>query len=470
MNAGNINNLTWMVLEGNINDGFEDSLHFCGHILVAGLSWSQAECATLASAGWAASPADWADAISLIRAVWVAEGSGLNKLAWADEWLRVSEISVVRTLGAGDANVIHAGWAVWRADAAANVVVVLSALRVPEGTPLFALWLLLNVSSTSSVGSWLVAEGSVVEEFLWAEFPADFTIWLVSVLAWGDAVISDSYFAIWASALVDTNATAVSLFPAGIIGLLVPERLKLIISAILLLSLGLGSGLVGRGIVVGVVDGQVFGIMSLMRSDVSLLGCGDSLIVGSLGGNMVVSDVLLVLGFLWEISVDNVVLSVHGLVGFMNGLWVDVVVIVDDSVVVRVVSTEVFIVVISVVGITVVGISVVGITMVAILVLSIAIAVVEWVMVGGIITMAIPAVGVVSVSVGAVVSVVFGVATKVVSGESLTGVAVSLLMWHSVVVVVGDLGWAVTVVSVSVALAISVVCGINVPFGVVVSV
>jgi hypothetical protein len=332
-------------------------------------------------------------------------------------------------------------------------VVVLSALWVPEGTPLLALWLLLNVSSTSSVGSWLVAEGSVVEEFVWAEFPADFTIWLVSVLAWGNAVISDSYFAGWASALVDTNATAIGLLPAGIIGLLVPERLKLIISAVLLLSLALGGGLlVGWGIMVEVgIDGFVLGNVSLVGSDVCLLGCGDSLIVSGLGGNLVVSDVFLVLGFLWEITVDDVVLSVLGLVSLMEGLWVDVVVIVDDSVVSGVVGTEgsvavVTVVGISVVGVSMVGISVVGVSMVAILVLSIAIAVAEWVVVEGVLTVAI-AVSVVSVSM---VTVEFGVATEVVSRESGSSeVAVSLLVWH-----VG-VGVMVSVVSISVFSSVS---------------
>jgi len=330
-------------------------------------------------------------------------------------------------------------------------VVVLSALWVPEGTPLLALWLLLNVTSTSSVGSWLVAEGSVVEEFVWAEFPADFTIWLVSVLAWGDAVISDSYFAGWASALVDTNATAIGLLPAGIIGLLVPERLKLIISAVLLLSLALGGLLVGWGVVVEVgIDGFVLGNVSLVGSDVCLLGCGDSLIVSGLGGNLVVSDVFLVLGFLWEITVDDVVLSVLGLVSLMEGLWVDVVVIVDDSVVSGVVGTEG-----SVAVVTVVGISVVGVSMVAVLVLSIAIAVAEWVVVEGILTVAI-AVGVVSISV---VTVEFGVSTEVVSRESGSSeVAVSLLVWH-----VG-VGVMVSVVSVSVSGSVCV------PLGVVVSI
>ena len=440
MNASNINNLTWMVLEGDINDGFEDSLHFSRNILVAGLAWSQAEGSALGCSGWAASPADWADAISFIRAVWVAEGAGLNKLAWADEWCGVSDVSVVGALSAGDANVVHAGWAVWRADAAANVVVVLSALWVPEGAPLLALWLLLNVTSTSSVGGWLVAEGSVVEEFVWAEFPADLTIWLVAVLAWGHAVISDSYLTGWASALVDTNATAISLLPAGIIGLLVPERLKLIISAVLLLSLG--SLLVGWGVVVEVgIDGLVVGLVGLVGSNVCFLGSGDSLVVSGLGGNLVVGNVFLVLGFLWEVTVDNVVLSVLGLVSLMEGLWVDVVVVVDDSVVSGVVGTE------GSVAVVVVAISVVGVTVVAVLVLSIAVAVGEWVVVEGVVAIAV---AVVSVSV---VTVELGVSTEVVSSESGT----------SEVLVV------VSVVSVSVVLG-SVSVSVDVPVGVMVSI
>lgn len=307
------------------------------------------------------------------------------------------------------------------------------------------------MTSTSSVGSWLVAEGSVVEEFVWAEFPADFTIWLVSVLAWGNAVISDSYFAGWASALVDTNATAIGLLPAGIIGLLVPERLKLIISAVLLLSLALGGLLVGWGVVVEVgIDGFVLSNVSLVGSDVCLLGSRDSLIVSGLGGNLVVSDVFLVLGFLWEITVDDVVLSVLGLVSLMEGLWVDVVVIVDDSVVSGVVGTEG-----SVAVVTVVGISVVGVSVVAVLVLSIAIAIAEWVVVEGVLTVAI-AVGVVSISV---VTVEFGVSTEVVSRESGSSeIAVSLLVWH-----VG-VGVMVSVVSVSVSGSVCV------PLGVVVSI
>ena len=157
-----------------------------------------------------------------------------------------------------------------------------------------------------------------------------------------------------------------------------------------------------------------------------------------LSGNLVVGDVFLVLGFFWEVSVDDVVLSVLGLIGFVEGLWVNVVVIVDNSVVSRVVSTE-GAVVVTVMGISVVGISVVGVSVVAVLMLSIAIAVGEWVVVEGIMAL-------VSVSV---VTVEFGVASEVVAGESVTGIV-------AMVAVVG-----VAIVSVS------VVRGINVPLAVV---
>ena len=66
---------------------------------------------------------------------------------------------------------------------------------------------------------------------------ADFTIWLISILAWVDAVIPDSYFASRACALVDSDTTAIGLLPAGVVLFLIPKRLKVCINIIL--SLGL---------------------------------------------------------------------------------------------------------------------------------------------------------------------------------------------------------------------------------------
>lgn len=61
---------------------------------------------------------------------------------------------------------------------------------------------------------------------MWAEFPADFTIWFETVLARGNTMVSDSNFAYWACALVNANSAAVCLLPASVVSLLVPERLK----------------------------------------------------------------------------------------------------------------------------------------------------------------------------------------------------------------------------------------------------
>ena len=232
MDASDVDHFTWVVLEGNVNDGLEYRLDFLRHVRVAGLAWSQAESAAFSGSSWTSSPAHWPNSVSLVRAFWVAERSRLNELWWADKWSAVGEVSVVRVLGARDANVIHTSWAVWRANAASNVVEVLSALWVPEGSPFLVSWVLFNVARSSSVGGWFVAEGTVTEEFVRAKFPADLTIWLESVLAWGDAMVSDSYFTDWAGALVDTNASSVGLLPAGVILLLIPELLKVFISTI----------------------------------------------------------------------------------------------------------------------------------------------------------------------------------------------------------------------------------------------
>lgn len=64
VDASNINKFTWMVLKRNINDGLKDTLDFLGDVLVAGLARSQAESSTFSCAFWAASPADWTNAIS----------------------------------------------------------------------------------------------------------------------------------------------------------------------------------------------------------------------------------------------------------------------------------------------------------------------------------------------------------------------------------------------------------------------
>ena len=147
---------------------------------------------------------------------------------------------------------------------------------------------------------------------MWAEFPADFTIWLVSILAWRYAVISNSYFAGWAGALVDSNATTIGLLPAGVVCLLIPKLLKMLVCCIILgLSLlgWLCSGFRSRLLCLWVMS---WGFMV------------NWLVVKWL----VVSDVMVVGQMLWVVSINHMILSVFCLIGFMDCLWVHMMVIV----------------------------------------------------------------------------------------------------------------------------------------------
>ena len=109
---------------------------------------------------------------------------------------------------------------------------VISAFWVPKSSPFLVSWVLFNMAGSSSIGSWLVAESSVAEEFMWAKFPADFTIWFETVFAWRNTVVSDSYFTNWASALVNADTSSVCLLPASVILFLVPELGEVFISTI----------------------------------------------------------------------------------------------------------------------------------------------------------------------------------------------------------------------------------------------
>ena len=84
VDAGNVDHFTWVVLKGNVNDGLEYRLDFLRNVRVAGLSWSKAQGSAFSCASWASSPADWANTVSFIRAFWVAQRSGFNKLWWAN--------------------------------------------------------------------------------------------------------------------------------------------------------------------------------------------------------------------------------------------------------------------------------------------------------------------------------------------------------------------------------------------------
>ena len=104
----------------------------------------------------------------------IAKSSTLDLVFMADQ--RRACATRVSALGARDANINHAGWAVRGADAAANIMEALVALGVPEVAPLFAAWsALVHFSGTSSVGIRLVAVCTIVTEarVVWAVLPAD---------------------------------------------------------------------------------------------------------------------------------------------------------------------------------------------------------------------------------------------------------------------------------------------------------
>ena len=176
---------------------------------------------------------------------------------------------------------------------------------------------------------------------MWAKFPADFTIWLKSVFAWGNTVVSDSYFTHWAGALVNTNTSSVCLLPAGVIFLLIPELLEVLINIVLFLSLcllgWLSFGLFGSSwvvIVMMIIMGLVVWVMKWVMDIVMVLN--------SVFVMMVIMVVVMVpVMVLWVFSVNEMRLSMLGFISFMNGLWVDMMVIVVEESMLSMVETVV---------------------------------------------------------------------------------------------------------------------------------
>ena len=138
-------------------------------------------------------------------------------------------------------------------------------------------------------------------------------------------MISYSYFASWAGALVDSNSTSVGLLPACVISFLVPEGLKGFIGAILLLSsLWLGCCLLGIIVVWSVVMNVVVRGVMVGRG---MMWC--IVVWGIMVDWGVVVDVVMdvVVDITYMFSIDNMVLSVLCLEGLMDSLWVDVMVV-----------------------------------------------------------------------------------------------------------------------------------------------
>ena len=283
---------------------------------------------------------------------------------------------------------------------------------------------------------------------MWAKLPADFTIWLKSVFAWGNTVVSDSYFTHWAGALVNTNTSSVCLLPAGVIFLLIPELLEVLINIVLFLSLcllgWLSFGLFGSSwvvIVMMIIMSLVVWVMKWVM-DIVMVGNGVFIVV------IIMMVVMVEIVVFWVLTVDEMWLSVFGLIGFMDGLWVDVMVVVVEESVFSVVKSMVVIMMAIMVVISMV------------VMVGTIVSVYEWIVVDGFVVMMIVVVSVmismvVSMPVSVVVSIVMVIVVIVMVCLFMT-VVVSVNGAIFFVVVVVD-GVAISVITVSEAVSVSMV-------------
>ena len=128
-------------------------------------------------------------------------------------------------------------------------------------------------------------------------------------------MISHSYFTGWACALVDSDSTAICLLPAGVISFLIPKGLKVSINIIL--SWGLLSFLLRCWL----------GFSLLWSFVVSWHIMVYWFVVDWLVVNSWVFIVVLKMIIVMVVN-DEMVLSVFGLIGFVDSLWINMVVII----------------------------------------------------------------------------------------------------------------------------------------------
>ena len=283
---------------------------------------------------------------------------------------------------------------------------------------------------------------------MWAKFPADFTIWFETIFAWGNTVVSDSYFTHWAGALVNTNTSSVCFLPAGVIFLLIPELLEVLINIVLFLSLcllgWLSFGLFGSSwvvIVMMIVMSLMVWVMKWVM-DIVMVGNGVFIVV------IIMMVVMVEIVVFWVLTIDEMWLSVFGLIGFMDGLWVDVMVVVVEESVFSVVKSMVVIMMAIMVVISMV------------VMVGTIVSVYEWIVVDGFVVMMIVVVSVmismvVSMPVSVMVSIVMVIVVIVMVCLLMT-VVVSVNGAIFFVVVVVD-GVAISVISVSEAVSVSMV-------------
>lgn len=200
----------------SINDKLESDFDFVGNVLAADLILTETKGTALSCGGRAASPADGANTIGFMFALRVAKSSTLYLILVANE--RSASCAAVGVLGARDSNICHTLRAVWGADAAADIMEVIVAFRVPKSAPFLASIALVHLSSTSAIGIRLVAVGSIIAEarVVGAVLPADGTDSRESGLAEGVAESAILILVLGAGRERLTSSAAIGFLPAGV--------------------------------------------------------------------------------------------------------------------------------------------------------------------------------------------------------------------------------------------------------------
>ena len=141
------------------------NLDLVGDIFAANLIHAKAKSTAFASRRRAFAPTERSDTISSVFARWIAQSSTLFLILVALK--RLSNLTAVGMLRAGNTNVSHTLRAIRRANAASDIMEAWVALDVPEVSPFLTIWsTVVNLTGSSTVGIGLVAVGAIVAELL----------------------------------------------------------------------------------------------------------------------------------------------------------------------------------------------------------------------------------------------------------------------------------------------------------------
>ena len=157
-----------------IQDELVGDFGLIGDVVAADFIRTQAQRAAWLRLSRALAPADRADAISVVQARRIAQSAAKLLVCVAGQLLAV--LTTVGVLGAGGTNIRHSGGAVWRANAASNVVETGEALGEPMDSPFLAVrGAIVHLATATAISIRLEAVSTIVTEafFLWAVLPAD---------------------------------------------------------------------------------------------------------------------------------------------------------------------------------------------------------------------------------------------------------------------------------------------------------